>query len=185
MPYACECGRKLDLVAALDALPPNGTSRSGMVYAKCTACEKGIELRLRNNRFEVGYSYFGGSMHFESTQTVRVSGLKIVPSDLDDLDVTLGERHWHFSVSTPSHQRFIVFANAFAAGKRLAELDFGQWNVTVEAIERNAANMTLADDLVLATGDFLHLCGPGPALTRAWHYLNDGKSVKRQGGVRQ
>ena len=45
-------------------------------------------------------------MHFEPVKTCRVAGLKVKASDPDDLDVTLGAGHWHFSIDTPSRLRF-------------------------------------------------------------------------------
>jgi len=59
MAYICDCGKALDLVAMLDALPRNGTGNSGMVYNKCAGCGAPMEFRLANGRMEVGYSYFG------------------------------------------------------------------------------------------------------------------------------
>jgi len=179
MAYRCECGCALDFVAVLDALPRDGSSGSGMVQTRCGGCNTPLELRLSNGRYEVGYSYFGGSMHFEPMKTVRVAGLTVQPSAPDDLDVTLGARHWHFSVDRPSHQRFAVLAAAFARGRRLSSLDFRQWNVTVEAVERNGVRNGADGEWLLEGGDFLHLSGPAPALTRAWHYMNDGINAKR------
>ena len=179
MPYQCDCGTALDLVALLDGLPPDGTSASRMVGTRCAGCKEPIELRLGNGRVEVGYSYFGGSMHFEVMKEVKVRGLHVTPGAPDDLDVTLGERHWHFSVRTPSRLRFVVFDHAFAAGKPLHALDFAQWGVAVVAVERDDTQMEPVDALTLAGGDFLHLRGPAPALTLAWHYINDGRNARQ------
>jgi len=177
MTYRCTCGAVLDLVALLDSLPEDGTSAARMVGTRCPGCRAPLELRLGNGRFEVGYSYFGGSVHFEVMNEVRVPGLHVTPGSPDDLDVTLGDRHWHFSVRTLSHQRFIVLNGAFAAGERLDALNFAQWGVEVESLERNATRLEPAGDFTLSAGDFLRLCGPAPALTLAWHYLNDGRNA--------
>jgi hypothetical protein len=75
MPYTCACGQKLDLEALLDRLPSNGMGSSAMLSTACSSCGASIELRLHNGGFDVGYSYFGGSMHFEPAQTVSMKGL--------------------------------------------------------------------------------------------------------------
>ena len=168
------CGHAIDLPALLDATPRNGAGSSGMFFAKCPACGEGTELRLANGTATTGYSYFGGSLHFEPMKTCRVAGLKVTASDPDDLDVTLGARHWHFSIDTPSRLRFVVLGNAFAAGRALGELDFAPWGVVVEKVERDGARFDPDAAFTLQPGDFLYLCGPAPALTRAWHYMNDG-----------
>ena len=174
MAFSGLCGHAIDLPTLLDATPRNGAGSSGMFFAKGPACGEGTELRLANGTATTGYSYFGGSLHFEPMKTCRVGGLKVAASDPDDLDVTLGARQWHFSVDTPSRLRFVVLANAFAAGRALGELDFAQWGVAVEKVERDDARFDADSALLLRPGDFLHLRGPAPALTRAWLYMNDG-----------
>lgn len=174
MPYRCDCGTVLALDALLDALPAHGTGSSRMIKTRCPGCDTPMEIRLGNGRFEVGYSSFGGSVHFEAMKEVKLPGLHVVPGPPDDLDVTIGARHWHFSVPSTARQRFIVLDLAFAAGKRLGDLDFAQWGVDVEAVERNARRVEPASDVVIAGGDFLHLRGPEPALINAWRYVNDG-----------
>lgn len=176
MPYVCDCGRALDLVAVLDALPRDGTTHGGQLSTKCAGCAASIELRLRPGGYDVGYSYFGGSMHFEPVTRVEVKGLAVAPSDPDDLDVRLGDRHWHFSYDRRGWQRFAILPAAFALGKRLDELDLGQWQVTVGPVERGGAKLPPAEAGELQEGDFLWLQGHDPALTRAWYYLNDGRS---------
>lgn len=178
MAYVCACGRAFDLAAALDALPRNGSSRSAMVQTRCAGCNSAIELRLRNGGYDVGYSYAGGSLHFEPVKKVRVAGLAIKPGEPDALDVTLGERRWHFAVDTPSRQRFAVLPNAWCAERPLDALDFAQWQVQVEAVERAQASLAPRKDWVLQRGDFLHLRGAAPALTAAWHYMNSGVDRK-------
>jgi hypothetical protein len=116
----------------------------------------------------------GSSLHFQPMNTCGVGGLKVTASDPNDLDVTLGARHWHFSIDTPSRLRFAVLGNAFAAGRALGELDFAQWGVVVERLERDGARFDPDAAFVLRSGDFLYLCGSAPALTRAWHTMNDG-----------
>jgi hypothetical protein len=177
MPYTCDCGTKLDLKAALDALPSEHLGSSGMFSPTCT-CGKSVEVRLRNGGYDVGYSYFGGSMHFEPMQRVRVKGLEITPSEPDDLHVVLGTREWHFGIRRPTSSRFCVFAQAFAAGKRVDELDFAQWGVTLTGIHRADARLDFGAETLVAANDFLYLSGPAPALTRAWHYMNDGGEKK-------
>jgi hypothetical protein len=177
MAYVCECGRPLDLVAVLDALPRDGTTHSGLFSTKCAGCERSIEMRLRQGGYDVGYSYFGGSIHFEAVKEVRVKGLAVVPSDPDDLDVRLGERHWHFSYDRRGWQRFAILVAAFARGKRVAELELAQWQVTAGPVERGGAKLPAEEAGALREGDFLWLQGHDPALTRAWHYLNDGRGL--------
>lgn len=179
MPYTCSCGRKFDLAAALNALPPDGMGSSAMLVPKCAGCGESIEMRLRSGSFDVGYSYWGGSMHFETIAKIRVPKLRITPSDPDDLEVVLGDRHWHFGIRQLSHRRFVIFAQAFANGRRLGDIDFAQWNVIVTGVDRAEQAIAASPELVLAAGDFVHLAGPEPALVRAWHYLNDGKSRNR------
>jgi hypothetical protein len=169
------CGHPVDLPALLDATARNGVGSSAMFFAKCPVCGEGTELRLENGRATIGYSYFGGSMHSEPMKTFRVAGLRVEALDPDDLNVRLGDRHWHFSVDAPSRLRFVVFERAYAAGKALSDLDFARWHVTVAQVERGAARFEPDPGLVVEPGDFLHLRGPAPALTRAWHYMNDGR----------
>jgi hypothetical protein len=175
MRRACDCGQTFDLAAFLDGLPRDGIASSGMVAHSCPGCGRSVELRLRNGGFDVGYTYFGGSLHFETLKEVRVPGLRVVPSDPDDLDVWLGPRRWHFGWDRPSRLRFAVLSSAFAAGKRLGDLDFDQLQVVVEAVERVGERLAPDRNFLLAESDFLHLRGAGPALTRAWHYMNDGR----------
>jgi hypothetical protein len=176
MPYICDCGRKLDLIAALDALPTDQMGSSGMFCPACSVCGQSIEVRLRNSGFEVGYSYFGGSMHFESIKRVSVKGLKIAVSDPDDLGVILGDRQWHFGIRCLATARYMVFQQAFAVGKRLDVLDFSQWGVTFTGMRRNDVRLEHSPETVIEAGDFLCFSGPAPALTRVWLYINDGIS---------
>jgi len=174
MSYTCDCGQKFDLIGALELLSSDRMGKSGMFSSVCLTCGTSIEIRLKNNGFEVGYSYFGGSMHFESMKRVSVKGLKIKPSDPDDLDVAIGDRQWHFGIRHLTSSRFCVFTRAFAAGKRVEELDFNQWNVTLTGVERDHAPLDYSKATVIQGEDFLCLTGLSPALTRAWHYINDG-----------
>ncbi|MDK2124736.1 hypothetical protein [Parachitinimonas caeni] len=178
MAYQCECGKALDLAEQLDSLPTEACGQSGHLCTRCLQCGQSIEIQLHTGQYEVGYSYWAGSMHFDPVHSVTVHGLKIVGAEPDGLEVSLGERRWQFGISTPSRQRYILFENAFASDKCLAELDFEQWQVRVEAVERAGTRHPPTADFRLQAGDFLHLCGPAPALVRAWHYLNDGKSAR-------
>jgi hypothetical protein len=175
MPYICDCGQKLDLIAALDALPADQMGSSGMFYPACRSCGQSIAVRLRNNGFEVGYSYFGGSMHFEVIKRVKIKEMMITTLDPDDLDVSIGSRKWHFGICHPSTSRYVVFQKAFAAGKQLKELDFAQWGVTYSGMHRNGMRLEYSPETVIEPNDFLYFSGPAPALTRVWLYMNDGK----------
>ena len=73
-----------------------------MFSPPCRGCGQSIEVRLKNGGYEVGYSYFGGSLHFESMQRVSIKGMKIAAFDPDNLDVTIGNRQWHFGIRRPS-----------------------------------------------------------------------------------
>jgi len=168
------CGHAIDLPALLDATAGNAAGSSAMLYARCGVCGEGTEMRLANGGVTVGYSYFGGSLHFEPMERYPVKGLKVTASDPDDLEVVLGGRRWRFAVDTPSRHRFVVFDNAFAVGRALAALEFERLSVVVEAVERGAERIAPDPELVVRAGDFLHLRGPAPALTRAWHHMNDG-----------
>jgi hypothetical protein len=176
MPYICDCGQKFDLITALDALPVDQMGSSGMFCPSCRNCGQSIEVRLRNNGFEVGYSYFGGSMHFEAMKKVSVKGMKITVSDPDDLDVSIGNRQWHFGIRRFSTARYIVFKQAFAAGKRLDMLDFTRWGVTFTGMHRNDLRLEHSPETVIEANDFLNFSGPIPALNRVWHYINNGTS---------
>jgi hypothetical protein len=178
MPYSCQCGQEFDLIAALEALPSDRMGRSGMFSPACSSCGQNLEIRLKNNAFEVGYSYFGGSMHFEVMKTVSVKGLTIEPTDPDDLEVTIGSRHWHFAIRQLTSSRFCVFPRAFAAGRRVNELDFAQWGVTLTGLERGRVPVEFVPETIIEAEDFLHLSGLAPHLTCAWHYINDGISRK-------
>jgi hypothetical protein len=164
----------LDLVKLLDGLPRDGTSSSGLLGATCPACGAGVEVRLGNGAFEVGYTYWAGSLHFEALQRVRVAGLKLRRTEPDGLEIDLRGRRWSFAVDRPAQDRFVIFANAFAAGKQIGQLDFSRLGVSVLKVERRGELREPGLDWELAEGDFLHLRGPAPALTRAWHYLNKG-----------
>lgn len=179
MPYTCKCGTGFDLVAALDAQPADHVGSEGAFFHRCAGCGEGIEGRLRSGRVELGYSYWAGSMHFEAMCEIRFRDLKVTASDPDDLDVVLGERRWHFGIRHVGRKRMIVLSQAFAAGKRLGELDFAQWNVTLEQVERGTERVNPAAELVIAAGDFLTVTGPGPALIHVWQYLNNGRPKGR------
>ncbi len=179
MPAICKCGQEINLVASLDALSSQVMGSSGMFVDTCRGCGETTEIRLRNGGFETGYSYFGGSMHFEAMQRVGVAGLKIRAFDPDDLEVTLGDRRWLFGIRHISHHRFVVFPQAFVAGKQLGTLNFKQWDVSVARVERGAERLDPTSELVVTAGDFLVLSGPAPALNRAWNYMNDGDAIPR------
>ena len=179
MIHPCDCGHALDLTAALDAMSPEAARSDGRIYLQCPGCGEGLDMRLGSGRVEVGYDYFGGSMHFEVLKTLKVAGLKAVPGEPDDLDVTLRGKRWHFGNRTPSHLRFIVFGNAWASGRKLAELEFGQWDVTVEWVERGEDRLEPDPGLEIRPDDFLHLRGLARSLTRAWYYMNEGPANRK------
>lgn len=175
MSYFCVCGQALNLVELLDQRPANSIGRSRMLSAPCPRCGDLVEIRLNNGGYEVGYSYFGGSMHFESMHSVRLHGMTVTESDPDDLDVCIGERYWHFGIRHLGRQRFCVFAKAWAAGQAVAALDFAHFDVHLTGIERDRTRIDYDGATLIQPGDFLHLKGPSPALTLAWHYMNDGR----------
>jgi hypothetical protein len=179
MPYTCECGQRFDLVAALDQLPSDRMGSSGMFCPACISCGQSMEVRLKNGGYDVGCSYFGGSMHFEVMKRVSVKGLKITAFDPDDSDVAIGIRHWHFGIRLPATARYVVFQQAFAAGKHLEHLDFARWDVTFTGIHRNGMPLSHSPDTMIEAGDILTFSGPSPALTRIWLYMNDGKTGKK------
>lgn len=189
MPYTCSCGQKLDFIAALDSLPADRMGSAAMFCPVCSGCGQSIEVRLKNGCFEVGYSYFGGSMHFEPMQRVSIKGMKIVVSEPDDLEITIGSRQWQFGIRHTTSARYVVFQNAYVVGKRVAELDFSQWGVTVTGVRRDDICLEHTLETVIEPGDFLCFSGPAPALTRAWHYMNDGiarrieQEVEREKGA--
>jgi hypothetical protein len=138
-------------------------------------CGESFEVRLKSGGYEVGYSYFGGSMHFEAMQSIPVIGMTVTEGCPDDLDVTIGDRHWHFGIRQPSRQRFIVFQQAFVAGQPVRALNFSHFKVTLYGIQRAGDRLEWDADTIVRPDDFLFLEGPAPALTRAWHYMNDGR----------
>jgi uncharacterized transporter YbjL len=148
--------------------------RSGLLGANCVQCAEAIEIRLKPGGFEVGYSYFGGSMHFEPLCIVQVPGMTVIAGDPDDLDITIGERSWHFGIRQPSRERFVVFQQAFVAGQAVRRLDFARLNVHLTGIERDRVRLEWNPDTVICANDFLHLEGLAPALTQAWRYMNKG-----------
>lgn len=178
MPYNCECGKQFDLSAALDLLPVDRMGSSGMFCQTCCNCGQSKEVRLKNGGYEVGFSYFGGSMHFEPIKRVSVKGLKIAVSDPENLDVTIGNRQWHFGICQPSTARYVVFQRAFATGKQLKEMDFDQWGVSFTGMHRNDKRLEHLPETVIEANDFLCFSGPSPALTKVWLYMNDGKPRK-------
>jgi hypothetical protein len=44
--------------------------------ARCRQCNQSIEFRIRSSTLELGYTYFGGAMHFEGLETFHIPGLK-------------------------------------------------------------------------------------------------------------
>jgi hypothetical protein len=172
--YICECGHPLDIITVLDQTEVNRIGQSGMLGTNCEQCAKAIEIHLNPGGFHIGYSYFGGSMHFESLCAIEVPGMTVTVGDPDDLEVTIGDRSWHFGIRQPSRNRFIVFARAFANGKAVRLLDFPRLNVRLTGIERDQVRLDWNPDTVICANNFLHLEGPAPALTRAWHYMNNG-----------
>jgi hypothetical protein len=175
MSYICQCGQVFDLVAALDQKAADSIGCSGMFSPACVRCGESFEVRLKSGGYDVGYSYFGGSMHFEAMHAIRVRGMSVSKGDPDDLDVRIGDRHWHFGMRRLSRQRFIVFPQAFAAGRPLGALDFARFDVSLLALERAQVSMACDSGTLVQAEDSLHLEGPAPALTRAWHYMNDGR----------
>jgi uncharacterized transporter YbjL len=109
---------------------------------------------------------------------VSVRGLNITASDPDDLTVTVGDRQWNFGIRQLTSSRFCVFPRSFAAGKRVCELDFDQWDVTFTGIVRHNLRLEHNQETKIKPDDFLYFSGPAPALTRVWHYMNDGISRK-------
>lgn len=172
--YTCQCGHPLDLISVLDQREMNSIGRSGMLGANCVQCAEAIEMRLKTGGFDIGYSYFGGSMHFEPLCTVRVPGMTVSAAEPDDLEVTIGERTWRFGIRQPCRERFVVFPQAFVAGKTVQQLDFPRLNVRLTGIERNRVRIEWNPETVICANDFLHLEGLSPALSQAWHYMNKG-----------
>ena len=174
MIHPCHCGHALDLAAVLGVMSPEQVRSDGRIHLHCPGCGEGLDMRLGNGRVEVGFDYFGGSMHFEVMKTLKVAGLKAVPGEPDDLEVTLGGKRWHFGNRTPSRLRFVVFGGAWAAGRKLAELEFGQWDVAVEWVERAEGRLEPIPELEIRPDDFLHLRGLERSMTQAWLYMNEG-----------
>jgi hypothetical protein len=174
MGWRCACGSELDIAAALDALPRDGIGSSGLAGLRCSGCGASVETRLHGGGYTVGYSYAAGGFHFEPVQRVQVRGMTVTATEPDGLEVRIGTRIWTFSVDRPSRLRCAVLPGTFAAGKPLSQLDFTRFGVVVEKFERDSMETPPEPVMVLAAGDFLHLLGPAPALTRAWRYLCEG-----------
>jgi hypothetical protein len=68
------CQQPFEVAAFLSGLTGYATlTDSGS--APCPRCSTQLEFRVRANTLELGYTYFGGSMHFEALETFAVSGL--------------------------------------------------------------------------------------------------------------
>lgn len=172
-PIEGRCAHSIDLVAMLDQRAADSIGRSGMLSTICKQCGETIEIRLKRGGFDVGYSYFGGSMHYESLRTVRVSGMTVDFCDPDDLDITIGDRHWHFGIRHLSRERFFVLPQAFVVGRTVSLVDFASFNVCLIGIERDRVRLEWNPDTIICSRDFLLLEGLSPALLRAWRYMND------------
>jgi hypothetical protein len=173
-PYICECGQPLDLARVLDVVPSDGMGSSAQFSPACSGCGRSVEVRLSDGFFDVGYTYSSGSPHFEPVQRVVLDRLAVTPSDPDDVEVTIGDRRWQFGVRRNSSARYCAFARAFAAGRAVGDLGFATCGVSLTGIEHGGERRTPLADTIVEAGDFLYLSGPAPALTRAWHYINDG-----------
>lgn len=168
------CGHPFDLVAVLEQKDADSIGQSATFSTPCAQCGQSFEIRLKIGGYDIGYSYFGGSMHFEPLATIQVPGLQVTPGEPDDLDIAIGARRWHFGVRQRRRERFVVLGQAFVAGKSVHQLDFARLHVELTGIERDHVRIAWDRDTVLCARDCLHLEGLAPALTKAWHYMNQG-----------
>lgn len=47
----------------------------------CPSCNKEVEFRVRANAILLGYTYWAGSLHFESVETYPIKGLRTILRD--------------------------------------------------------------------------------------------------------
>ena len=74
-PNCLTCQQPFELADLLSGLTGYATlTDSGT--APCPRCGAGLEFRVGAGTLELGYTYFGGSMHFEALETFPVSGLR-------------------------------------------------------------------------------------------------------------
>lgn len=59
--------------------------------ADCPACHQGVEFRVRSDAIEVGFTYWAGSLHFDSVASYPVRGL-CISSTPDGVEVSLAGR---------------------------------------------------------------------------------------------
>lgn len=172
-PYPCRL--QVDLTALLDRLPADALGHSAHGHMKCEQCGDSFEFRLFKGRFEIGFSYWAGSLHFEATDEAHIPGLVVTPGEPDDLEVTLGERHWEFRRRFKGEQIFMVFEQAWSKGRTLAELGFDRLDVEVMGVERDhVLDRNFSNGTRLAAGERLLLRGYPLALQRAWNVMLNG-----------
>ncbi|HYN01815.1 MAG TPA: hypothetical protein VE359_05190 [Vicinamibacteria bacterium] len=48
--------------------------------APCPLCRESLEFRVASGALEIGFTYWGGSLHFDALSVHRVRGLRLVHS---------------------------------------------------------------------------------------------------------
>ncbi len=65
-------------VAAFLASVTGYSASTNSGQSRCPQCNVGIEFRISADALELGYTYWGGSMHFDSVVQVKIAGLRLV-----------------------------------------------------------------------------------------------------------
>ncbi|MFI5184877.1 MAG: TrkA C-terminal domain-containing protein [Vicinamibacteria bacterium] len=172
--YPCECGWAGTPEAVLDAasgLDP--TLR--LLGGACPQCKRAFEVRPERGVLRFGYSYFGGSMHFEAVKDVKVPSLEVAWPAPNEIEVALGPRRWRLSAAAESSEWMYVFPTAWGVGKMISALRFDEIGVRITHVERNWKPLFFDHATVLHGGERLLVIGRTGALRRAWARLHEGK----------
>jgi hypothetical protein len=156
--YACDCGRGLSAEEILDSV--SGYVPTQKLFASCPGCKANIELEVVSGALTIGYSYFGGAMHFEPMLRLHATGLVTSLDDDEVLTVSFKNRQWTFQPPADLMERFAIFNGSTFDGKTLGELKLDEISVRVESVERGHQKLAnTPSTLILKGGDILNLRG--------------------------
>lgn len=91
-PECISCGKEMD-ASALFATATAAGDGTGAFVAACPHCAAGVEFQIRSGMLILGYTYFGGSLHFEGMVDVPLRGLRELREDGRVTIVYAGERY--------------------------------------------------------------------------------------------
>lgn len=66
---------------------------SAMAGGQCPQCGQGFECRICDGRVEIGYTYWAGSLHFETLTEASVPGLRLDSTEAPPAAVLDGVRY--------------------------------------------------------------------------------------------